>query len=208
VIAVYGIVLACMFVFLGAMCGADRQQTLDLSVLGAGAVGVVILAVALVSATAYAYDSRASTGDTLLANMRRDAPVKWLKRCAVFVLTMALLSGISSWYLCRIVVPYMPGKGIPQLATIEDVKFNGAGSAICTKYAVVLFDANPVRERICLETGRFFRRRITRENLGRGDRVSIQISHALFGSAVRTITKVGQEASVTTGNRSENREQL
>lgn len=199
-IVVYGIVIACMFVFLGAMCGADRQQTLHLTVLGVGAVGIVVMAVALVSATAYTYDSRASTGDTLLANMRRDAPVKWLKRCALFVSAMALLSGISSWYLCRIVVPYMPGKGIPQFATIERVNFNGAGSAICTKYAVVLFDANPVRERICLETGRFFPRRLTLENLGLGDRVSIQISHSVFGSAVKTIAKVGQEASVTTGN--------
>lgn len=197
---IHGILLACVLVFLSAICGADRQLTLHLTGLGSVAVGVVVLAVALIAATAFAYDSRPSTGDTLLANLRRDAPAKWMKRCALFVSAAALLSGISSWYLCRIVVPYMPGTGIEEMGTIQRVYFDGAGSAMCTKYALVLLDATPISERICLETGRFFPRRLTRENLRAGDRVSIQISDAVFGSAVKTIRRVGTEAPTTTGN--------
>lgn len=198
-IVIYGIVLASVFVFLAAMCGVDRQQTLHLTAFGVAAVGVVVLAVALISTMAYAYDSRASTGDTLRANLRRDAPVRWLKQCALFVSLVTLMSGISSWYLCWMIVPYLPGTATSQFGTIDLIRVDGSRSAICTKYAVVFFDANPVSEEICLESGRLFRRRLTHDILGPGDRVSVQISHAVLGSAVKAITKVGMEPSETAG---------
>jgi hypothetical protein len=77
-----------------------------------------------------------------------------------------------------------------RLASIEDIQFDGAGSAICTKHAVLLFAGNSSADRICLETGRFFPWRLTVENLQSGDRVSITLTQTVFGSAIKVITRV------------------
>jgi hypothetical protein len=186
---IYALFLCCAAIFMSAVLGADQKTTLHLTSLGLIIVGITVLAVASLAAWAYENDSRASTGQVLASNLRRDNPKTWLKQCLILVTVVALMSGISSWYLLRILVPYISGSTEQLLGIIEAVRSDSAGSAICTKYATVMLESDQ-RMKICIETGRFFHRRLSDKPLSEGDHVRVVISRTAIGTAVQSVTRV------------------
>jgi hypothetical protein len=182
------LMLVCGAIFMSATLGADQQKTLYLTGLGGIVVTTIVVLAAISTVVAYAGDSRASTGDVMLSNLLRDAPKKWLRKCAIGAVSVSFFCGISAWYFLRMLVPHLPGSVEQMRGTVQGLQPEGAGIAICTVYMDVALDKGETIN-VCYETGRFSPHRLSDQRLVIGDYVELAVSHTMFGAAIQSINR-------------------